>query len=172
MICRLRRSIFAAIIQQEISFFDESRTGELTNRLSSDAQVVQTLVTGNIGTLIQNSIHVVGSLLVLFYLEVTLTLVLIATVPVVVLIAMKYGQVVKNLRTAFQDDLAKTGAIAEESFSNIRMNVFFREDHRSRSRLRDDSRHCSNLWRRTQNDGALSTEPGEIFCHGQEISLE
>lgn len=45
VVCRIRRNLFKAIIKQEIAFFDETRTGELTNRLSSDTQVVQNAVT-------------------------------------------------------------------------------------------------------------------------------
>ena len=128
MIYRFRRSIFNAIIQQEIAFFDESRTGDLTSRLSSDAQVVQNIVTGNMRTLIQNFIHIVGSIIVLLYLEVTLTLVLIVVVPIVVLLALKYGQIVENLRKTFQDNLAEAGTVAEESFSTIRTNVLSNKD--------------------------------------------
>src|SRR3954471_19097509 len=35
-VTRLRERLFARILDQEIGFFDERRTGELTNRLSSD----------------------------------------------------------------------------------------------------------------------------------------
>ena len=45
VVCTLRKHLFAAIIQQEVAFFDQNRTGELTNRLSSDTQVVQNAIT-------------------------------------------------------------------------------------------------------------------------------
>jgi ABC-type multidrug transport system fused ATPase/permease subunit len=120
MIARLRQNIFCAILKQEIPFFDENNTGELTNRLSSDAQVLQNSVTGNISTLFESLIHVVGSLAVMCYLEITLTLLLVVVVPIGVLIAMKYGQVVENLRKKFQDQLAEANTVAEESISNVR----------------------------------------------------
>lgn len=120
MIVRFRQNIFQAILGQEIAFFDENSTGELTNRLSKDTQVVQNSVTDNISSLISNSIHIVRSLAVMCYLEITLTLVLLVIVPVVVLIAMKYGQIVENLRKKFQDQLAEANTIAEESISNVR----------------------------------------------------
>ncbi|CAF1125845.1 unnamed protein product [Rotaria sordida] len=120
MTYRLRRNIFNAIIKQEICFFDENHTGELTNRLSSDTQVVQTMLTGNIAILIQNFIHIIGSLIVMFYLQVKLTLALISIVPIAILIATIYGNIVENLRQQFQDKLAEANKTAEESISNIR----------------------------------------------------
>lgn len=114
--------IFDAIIKQEVAFFDEIRTGELTNRLSSDTQVLQNAVTVNISMLIRFMVQIVGSLLVMFYLEVTLTLVLMAVVPVIVIVARVFGTIVKRLRKKYQDELALAGATAEESISNMSKN--------------------------------------------------
>lgn len=36
LVAHLRRDLFRSISVQEIAFFDATRTGELTNRLSSD----------------------------------------------------------------------------------------------------------------------------------------
>ena len=33
--------VFIAIVKQDVSFFDKTRTGELTNRLASDTAVIQ-----------------------------------------------------------------------------------------------------------------------------------
>jgi ABC-type multidrug transport system fused ATPase/permease subunit len=107
-------------MKQEVGFFDETRTGELTNRLSSDTQVLQNAVTVNISMLLRFLIQILGSLVVMFYLEVTLTLVLMVVVPLIILIARQYGNVVQKLRKRFQDALADAGTTAEESISNIR----------------------------------------------------
>jgi ABC-type multidrug transport system fused ATPase/permease subunit len=45
MVQRFPQNVFNAIIKQDMHFFDENRTGELTNRFSSDTQVVQDSIT-------------------------------------------------------------------------------------------------------------------------------
>ena len=120
VVYRLRQNIFDAIIKQEVGFFDDTRTGELTNRLSSDTQVLQNAVTVNISMLIRFLLQILGSLAVMFYLQATLTLVLMVIVPVIVLIARKYGSLVQKLQKRFQDALADGGTTAEESISNVR----------------------------------------------------
>jgi len=120
VVYRLRQNIFDSIVKQEVGFFDVTRTGELTNRLSSDTQVLQNAVTVNISMLLRFILQILGSLIVMFYLEVTLTLILMVVVPVIVLIAKQYGGVVRKLRKKFQDELAAAGTTAEESISNIR----------------------------------------------------
>ncbi len=126
VVYRLRQNIFDSIVKQEIGFFDETRTGELTNRLSSDTQVLQNAVTVNISMLIRFLIQILGSLIVMFYLEVTLTLVLMVVVPVIILIAKQYGSVVRKLKKKFQDELAGAGTTAEESISNIRKDFSYK----------------------------------------------
>lgn len=44
----LRSLVFASIVNQEIAFFDENKTGELINRLSADTSLVSQSVTMNI----------------------------------------------------------------------------------------------------------------------------
>ena len=110
-------------MKQDIEFFDENRTGELTNRLSSDTQVLQDAVTINVSMLFRFLIQIIGSLVVMFYLEATLTLVLMTVVPIIILVSRQYGSVVRKLRKKFQDELAEAGTTAEESISNIRENL-------------------------------------------------
>ena len=44
----LRDNAFSSIVSQEMSFFDKTRTGELINRLASDADLVSSAITQNV----------------------------------------------------------------------------------------------------------------------------
>lgn len=66
-------TVFTAIIKHDIEFFDVNRTGELTSRLSSDTQVLQNAVTVNISSLARYAIQIVGSVILMFTLEPSLT---------------------------------------------------------------------------------------------------
>ena len=57
-VARLRCLLFSAIVHQEIAFFDQNRTGELTNRLSSDTAVVQDSITMNLAMLVNYTLQV------------------------------------------------------------------------------------------------------------------
>ncbi|CAF1177732.1 unnamed protein product [Adineta steineri] len=130
VVYRLRQNIFDSIIKQEVGFFDITRTGELTNRLSSDTQVLQNAVTVNISMLLRSFLQIAGSLVVMFYLEVSLTLVLMVIVPVIILFSRQYGIIVRKLRKQFQDELAGAGTTSEESISNIRTIRIFGAEKR------------------------------------------
>ncbi|XP_072024782.1 uncharacterized protein [Amphiura filiformis] len=120
VVCKLRKVLFAAIIQQDVAFFDMNRTGELTNRLSSDTQVVQNAITVNISMLIRYLFQIVGSLVIMFIQSAKLTGVLLSVIPIVAIGAVQYGKFVMGIQKSFQDALAGAGTAAEENISSIR----------------------------------------------------
>jgi hypothetical protein len=63
VVVRLRQNVFKAIVKQDIKFFDENRTGELTSRISSDTQVLQTAVTSNLSMLARYLLQIFGSVI-------------------------------------------------------------------------------------------------------------
>ena len=48
IVADLRTRLFSAILDQDVEFFDQRRTGELTNRLAADTTVLQNTVTVNV----------------------------------------------------------------------------------------------------------------------------
>eukprot|EP00049_Salpingoeca_infusionum_P001664 m.49910 g.49910 ORF g.49910 m.49910 type:complete len:823 (+) comp11127_c1_seq1:609-3077(+) len=120
LVARVRKDVFAAIIRQDIGFFDVNRTGELTNRLASDTTVIQSACTESISSLVRYILQIVGSLVLMFTVSWKLTLVLLSVVPPIAIGAVWYGGRVKKLGQDFQDELAKGSAVAEESISSIR----------------------------------------------------
>lgn len=90
-VARIRVDVFRAITGQEIAFFDTTRTGELTNRLSSDTQVIQNACTVNLSGLARYLSQIVGSIAIMFVVNWKLTMVLLSVVPAVSIGAVVYG---------------------------------------------------------------------------------
>jgi ATP-binding cassette subfamily B protein len=129
VVAKLRRDLYAAIVRQEVGFFDEQRTGELTNRLASDTTVLQMAVTANISMLLRYTLTVLGGIAILFYTSWRLTLVMLSIVPVVVIGAVIYGRMLRALAKQVQDALARATEVAEETLSGIRtVRAFAREE--------------------------------------------
>ena len=88
----LHAQLFASIMRQEIGFFDKNRTGELTNRLASDTQVIQNAVTVNISMLARYTLQMILSIGLMFYISPRLTAVLLSIVPIIAVSAVQYGE--------------------------------------------------------------------------------
>ena len=128
IVADLRIQLYSSILHQEIAFFDERKTGELTNRLASDTTVLQNTVTVNISMLLRFAIMGVGAIGFLFYTNWKLTLLTLATVPVVAISGGIFGRRMRSISRDFQDALATSTEVAEETFSGVRtVRSFARE---------------------------------------------
>jgi ATP-binding cassette subfamily B protein len=134
VVAELRSRLYDAIVIQEIAFFDERRTGELTNRLASDTSVLQNTVTTNISMALRFGLQAVGCIGILIYTSPRLTGVMLAVVPVVVLVGVIYGRQVRKLSTKVQDALARANEVAEETFAGIRTVRSFARESSERER--------------------------------------
>ncbi|MFO0760029.1 MAG: ABC transporter transmembrane domain-containing protein [Byssovorax sp.] len=120
VVTRLRATLFERLMAQDIAFFDETRTGELTSRLSSDTTTLQNTVSVNISMALRFVATVIGGIAFLIYTSPRLTLLMLAVVPPVALGAVAYGRRVRKLSREVQDALARSTEVAEEALSGIR----------------------------------------------------
>ncbi|HYE96460.1 MAG TPA: ABC transporter transmembrane domain-containing protein, partial [Rubricoccaceae bacterium] len=124
----LRRNLYAHLHRLGLRFFAETRTGEITSRLTNDVGKVQVAVTDNLSQVLQLALTLVGSAALMFALNWRLTLGIFVVVPPLVLTARWFGGVVRRLSREIQDRLAETTVVAEEAVAAVRVvQAFGRE---------------------------------------------
>ncbi|XP_042215944.1 ATP-binding cassette sub-family B member 10, mitochondrial-like isoform X3 [Homarus americanus] len=131
----LRSSVFAAIVKQEIGFFDVNKTGELINRLSADTSLVSQSVTMNISDGLRSTAMALAGVGMMFYMSIELAVVGLGIVPPVALMAVWYGRYVRNITKGVQDTLAQSTQVAEERIANIRTVRSFAQEPQEVRRL-------------------------------------
>jgi len=124
----LRAKLYRSVISQEIGFFDAERTGDLTNRLSADTTVLQNAVTVNVSMALRFLVTVLGTVIILFWMNWKLTLIMLAVVPFIAVGAALFGRWLRKLSKKVQDALAEATSVAEETIAGIRtVRAFARE---------------------------------------------
>ncbi|GKV08876.1 hypothetical protein SLEP1_g20447 [Rubroshorea leprosula] len=120
VVARLRKSLFSHLINQEIAFFDVTRTGELLSRLSEDTQIIKNAATTNLSEALRNITTAFIGIGFMFSSSWKLTLLALAVVPVISVAVRKFGRYLKELSHKTQAAAAVAASIAEESFGAIR----------------------------------------------------
>ncbi|OMO97455.1 hypothetical protein CCACVL1_04552 [Corchorus capsularis] len=120
VVARLRKDLFGHLMQQEIAFFDVTRTGELLSRLSEDTQIIKNAATTNLSEALRNLTTALIGVVFMFTSSWKLTLLALAVVPVISVAARRFGRYLKELSYATQAAAAVASSIAEESFGAIR----------------------------------------------------
>ena len=120
VVTRLRGRLFKSLIEQDIAFFDENRTGELVSRIADDCGVLQNSVTTNISMVLRQMVQLLGSLVIILVISWRLTAVMLLVVPILSFSAVFYGRWLKTISKKMQDAVAAATDVAQENLSNVR----------------------------------------------------
>jgi ABC transporter fused permease/ATP-binding protein len=133
----LRGLVFDRILTLELAWFHERRSGELVGRLASDVTVVEGVVGSELSMAMRNSVQMLGALVMLFVIDVRLTLLMLAIVPPIVVVTVYFGRRIRVMTRAVQDRLARVSGQVQESIGAIAtVQAFVRERHEA-ERYRD-----------------------------------
>lgn len=139
MVMHLRHELYKKILEQDISFFDSNRTGELMSRLSSDCSTLQNTVSVNVSMGLRNLAQVFGGFAFMFYTSWKLSSLMLLMIPPIALSTVFFGKKIRKISHDFQAALAQASIIADETISGIRTVKSFvqekAETHRYHSRL-------------------------------------
>jgi len=128
MVTDLRTEVFTHLNQLSMGFFTSRRVGELVSRISSDVTTMRTVLTNNLNTLLQQSLILIGSLILMLSLNWRLSLFIVVLIPIIAVAGFGFGRYVRKLSTQVQDEIADSTVVTEETFQNIReVKSFVRE---------------------------------------------
>jgi len=119
MMLALRRDAFQAVVSMPMSFYDTRSVGDLNSRISADITAVQDVFTTVLTELLRQLIIIIGGIAALLYFSVTLTLLMLATLPVMILVAMVFGKAIRKLSKATQDQVAASNGMVQEALTGI-----------------------------------------------------
>jgi ABC-type multidrug transport system fused ATPase/permease subunit len=119
MMLAMRKDAFEAIVSMPMSFFDTRRVGDLNSRVSADITSIQDVFTTTLSELLRQLIIIIGGILALLYFSVTLTLLMLATLPVMIIAAILFGRFIRKLSKRTQDQVADSNTIVQETLTGI-----------------------------------------------------
>ena len=119
MMLAMRSDAFEAIVSMPMKFFDTRRVGDLNSRVSADITAIQDVFTTTLAELLRQIIIIFGGILPLLYFSVTLTLLMLATLPVMIIAAILFGRFIRKLSKRTQDQVAESNTIVQETLTGI-----------------------------------------------------
>lgn len=124
----LRTRVYEHLLGLSSSWFHERRTGEIVGRLAADVTVVENVVGSDLSFALRSVVQLVGGVILLFTVDVKLTLTTLGVVPPVALGAVIFGRVIRRMSQRVQDHLAEASAQVQESVGAIQtVQAFVRE---------------------------------------------
>ena len=131
---RMRESFLAAVLRQDIAWFDLGNSGELATRIKGDTLVVQQGIGEKLGLGVQFFSTFVCGFVIGFSKGWKLALVMCSVVPLLGISAAALFSSVGKLTTLSQKLYAEAGSVAEQAISSIRTVAAFTGEEKEADR--------------------------------------
>jgi ABC transporter fused permease/ATP-binding protein len=126
----IRLAVYGRLVRLPLRFFDSRRTGELISRITSDVSFLQDTFSTTLAELFRQVVTLIAGVAFLLFNTPKLTVFMLATFPVLVLIALIFGKFIRRLSKKTQDELAAANVIVEETLQSIStVKSFVGEDY-------------------------------------------
>src|SRR6202790_4670766 len=113
----IRTSLVAHLHRMPLSFFTGTKTGEIMNRVSSDVDNIDNVVTGTLVSIVTNVFTMLTTVVTVFILDWRLSLVALAITPLMILPLSPVGRKMYDVRKLTREKRDEIESITQETLS-------------------------------------------------------
>lgn len=126
----MRNDLFRHIQSLSFATLDQTQTGGLMTRLSSDVDVVRMFSSNGLSLMLRAILMILGSLVMILLTDLRLSLIMFACLAVAGVIIWNFMRVARPLFTLVQQKLAALNTVVQENLAGIRVvKAFVREQY-------------------------------------------
>ena len=108
MLADLRNQLFRHLQRLSLGFYERNRAGVIISRLTNDVEALDQLVTDGVTSLVQNTLTLLGTAIILFFLDWRLALATLVVMPLMTLATALFR---KRSGRAYRDVRETLGAV-------------------------------------------------------------
>ena len=141
----LRSTLYNHIQRLSLSYHDQSRTGDLISRVTSDIDTIQGFITSTLTDVILDVLTLVSMLAVMTYIDWRFTLIALSVAPFLIIFVSQYSPKIKKASRAVRKKESEIVSKTQEVFSSIRVVKAFAQESYEKRRFKDVSRESVEL---------------------------
>ncbi len=131
----LRRKIFRKMVVLPLSFFSDSKKGDIISRITSDVQEVEQSIISSLAMLFRDPITIILFLVMLIYMSPQLTLFVLIMLPISTLLIGRLGKNLKQKSLSGQKRMGTIISIVEETLNGLRIIKAFNAENKINDRF-------------------------------------
>ena len=160
---RIRRDVYAHILDLPLSYFDRERAGHLISKVTNDVTMLRGAVIGVASSALRNLLMTMVAVFIILNVSWRLTLLVVCIIPVNVLLVDLVGRKLKRRSRRAQEGMADMTASLEETIAGVRLvKSFGTHDHEQQRFGRSSQRHMMH-YIRMKLYAALSAPTSELL---------
>jgi ABC-type multidrug transport system fused ATPase/permease subunit len=124
----LRNLLFRHLQRLSLGFFERNRAGVIISRLTNDVEALDQLVTDGVTTLVQSTLFLLGTAVILFFLDWRLALATLTVMPLMFIATAFFRVYSARAYRAVRERLGLVTATLAEDISGMRVVQAFRRE--------------------------------------------
>jgi ATP-binding cassette subfamily B protein len=137
----LRNTLFRHLQRLSLGFFERNRAGVIISRLTNDVEALDQLVTDGVTSLFQNTLILVGSAAILFWLDWRLALATLAVFPLMTVATAVFRLISARAYRAVRERLGLVTATLAEDIAGMRVVQAFTRQPANERHFREVNAH-------------------------------
>ncbi|MBM7553530.1 ABC transporter ATP-binding protein [Thalassobacillus pellis] len=121
IIASLRKRLWRKLLILPVPYYDSHETGDSVSRMTNDTAIIKNLITEHFTGFVTGIISVFGAIVILFYLDWPLTLVMFSIIPIALLFLIPIGRKMAAISRDLQSETASFSANLTRVISEIRL---------------------------------------------------
>ena len=155
MLFEMRDYVFRRLLEQDFSFYNKNRTGDLMSRQTGDMEAIRHFTAWTIYNVFDNVLIFIIAIVMMFTVDYRLALCIICVVPLTALTTAKQLKAIKPAFHRIRTQFSNLTAFVQENISGNRVvKAFAREDYeinrfnKENDDFRDAEINAALIWRR------------------------
>jgi subfamily B ATP-binding cassette protein MsbA len=137
----LRVRLYAYLQRLSLSFFERTSTGELMSRVTNDVNALENFVTHGASFLAIDLMRLIGTAIILFFLEWRLALLVLIPVPILAISMRWFNTRIRPVYRRVRDRLGDINAQLQDNLAGIRVIQAFGLEDATMERFTAESQH-------------------------------
>jgi len=145
----LRLGIFSHLQYLPLRFFDRNQVGRLMTRVTSDVQALNEMFASGLVAIFGDIFALLGIIVVLFSMNVPLTLVTLSVVPLLFIATQIFKLKVRDAERQIRLRLAKINAFLQENITGMAIVQLFNRERKNYTQFEERNRDHLEAYKRT-----------------------
>ena len=137
----LRNRLFRHLQRLSLGFYERNRAGVVVSRLTNDVDALDQLVTEGVTTLVQNTLILIGSAIILFVLDWRLALATLTVLPLMAVATALFRVYSSRAYRSVRERLGLVTATLAEDIAGMRVVQSFTRESANERRFREVNDH-------------------------------
>jgi len=155
MLADLRNHLFRHLQRLSLGFYERNRAGVLISRLTNDVEALDQLVTDGVTSLVQNTLTLGGSAIILFFLSWRLALAIFTVIPFLIVATSIFRKKSGRSYRGVRETLGAVTATLAEDISGMRVLQAFTREREARENFQQVGERYRRRNRETVVQNAL-----------------